>query len=204
MYSPPAFREDRIDVLHAAIRSIGFGMVITNGPDWPEASHVPMMLVPDPAPYGSLIGHFAKGNPHAGAEGGALAVFAGPHAYISPANYAAKRETGKVVPTWNYIAVHAYGTLQPVADPAALHDIISQLTDHHERAETAPWAVSDAPAEFITAQMKGITGFRLTITRLEGKWKLSQNRPAEDRATIAARLAVSDPAVAEAVAATLT
>ncbi len=184
MYLPPEFREERVPVLHEAIRQAALGTLVTLGEGGLEASHVPMLIDPEPAPYGTLIGHIARANPQwrrptAGVQ--ALAMFLGPDAYISPAWYATKRQTGKVVPTWNYVAIHAYGELRFFEDAERLLRLVTRLTETHEAGRPEPWAVSDAPEEFIRAQLKGIVGFELPIVRLEGKWKMSQNRRAEDR-----------------------
>jgi transcriptional regulator len=127
----------------------------------------------------------SRGNPQ-GVEDGAqaLAIFLGPDAYVSPSWYPTKRETGKVVPTWNYVAVHAYGQLRTFDDPERLLDLVTRLTARHEGPRTQPWAVADAPADFIQSQLKGIVGLELPIERLEGKWKMSQNRPAQDCAGV--------------------
>jgi transcriptional regulator len=151
------------------------------------ASHAPMMLDPDPAPYGTLIGHLAKANPHACAADPAvptLVIIQGPDGYITPSYYAAKQEHGKVVPTWNYTVVHAYGPLQAFDDPVRLLDIVTRLTDRHENPRAQPWAVSDAPGNFIQGMLRGIVGIRVPITRLEAKVKMSQNRPAADQAGV--------------------
>src|SRR5579863_6925945 len=154
MYVPPLFKEDRIDVLHDAIRRTGLATLITNTADGLIASHVPMLLDTEPAPYGTLIGHLARPNPQGrGAIGEALAIFQGPDAYITPSWYETKRETGKVVPTWNYCVIHAYGPLRVIDDPAWLHDFVTRLTNRHESSRPAPWQVSDAPADFIEKQL---------------------------------------------------
>lgn len=184
MYVPPAFREDRIDVLHAAIREAGLATLVSLGADGLVASHVPMLLDAAAGPNGTLYGHLAKANPHAraGVAGvDALAIFQGPDAYITPSWYETKRPTGKVVPTWNYIAIHAMGPLELFDDADRLLHLVTRLTLRHEGGRDRPWAVDDAPADFIQAQLKGITGFALPIARIEGKWKMSQNRPAADR-----------------------
>ncbi|HUZ62851.1 MAG TPA: FMN-binding negative transcriptional regulator [Acetobacteraceae bacterium] len=206
MYQPPAFKEDRVPVLHAAIRRIAFANLITAGPDGLTASAVPMLLDPDPAPYGTLVGHVSRANPqwrHQGAA--ALAIFMGPDAYITPSWYATKRQTGKVVPTWNYATIHAHGTVEFFNDPGRLLELVRRLTDRHEGDRAArgamPWAVSDAPADFIAGQLKGIVGFALPISRLEGKWKMSQNRPAEDRAGVVQGLAEDGEAEMAAIVA---
>ena len=191
MYIPPLFKEDRIDVLHDAIRRTGLATLVTLAADGLIASHVPMLLDPDPAPYGTLIGHLARPNPQArGAVPGvqALAIFQGPDVYITPSWYATKRENGKVVPTWNYVAIHAHGPVEFFDDTERLRDVVTRLTEREEQARADPWAVSDAPAAFIDGMLKGIVGFALPIARLEGKWKMSQNRPAQDRAGVVAGL----------------
>lgn len=187
MYNPPQFKQDDPAVLHAAIRAQGFGSLVTLGADGIEASHVPMLIDPAPAPYGTLIGHIAKANPQwrtMRAEVPALAMFLGPDAYVTPAWYPTKQESGKVVPTWNYVAIHASGRLTFFEEPERLLALVTRLTEHHEAGRAEPWAVSDAPAEYVQGMLKGIVGFELAVTRLEGKWKMSQNRPAQDRAGV--------------------
>jgi transcriptional regulator len=210
MYMPTQFKEERIEVLHAAIRAARLGTLVTLGPDGLEASHVPMLVDPDPAPYGTLRGHIARANgqwraPAKDTE--ALAMFLGPHAYVTPSWYATKKETGKVVPTWNYVAIHAYGKVEFFDDPDRLLAVVAGLTDMHEKPRAGPWAVSDAPADFVRAQLKGIVGFQLPIARLQGKWKMSQNRNAADRSGVVAGLAgergEAEGAVARLVADTL-
>jgi transcriptional regulator len=171
-----------------------------------EASHVPVLIDPEPAPFGTLRGHLARGNPQwqrAAADTDALAIFLGPNAYVSPSWYAAKRETGKVVPTWNYVAIHAYGRPRFYDDVTRLRAHVSSLTARHEAARAAPWAVTDAPEDFIQGLLKGIVGFEIPISRLEGKWKMSQNRPAKDRAGVVEglRREGGSPEVADIVAA---
>jgi transcriptional regulator len=185
MYVPAHFAEDRIPVLHDAIRASGLATLVTLTADGLIASHVPLLLDLEPAPYGTLIGHLARPNPQAKeAIGEALAIFQGPDGYITPSYYATKRETGKVVPTWNYTSIHAYGTLRFIDDKTHLLDIVTRLTLRHEASRPSPWAVSDAPADFTRGMLNGIIGFELTITRLEGKRKMSQNRPEADRAGV--------------------
>jgi transcriptional regulator len=191
LYVPPLFKEDRIDVLHAAIRQSGLGTLVTLTADGLIASHVPMLLDPEPSPYGTLLGHVARPNPQArGAVAGvqALAIFQGPDAYVTPSWYATKRETGKVVPTWNYVAIHAYGQVEFFDAADRLRAIVTRLTEREETGRAEPWAVSDAPAGYVEGMLQGIVGFALPIARLEGKWKMSQNRPAADRAGVVAGL----------------
>jgi transcriptional regulator len=203
VYVPAHFNEDRVEALHAAIRSAGLATLVSLTADGLLASHVPLLLDPDPAPYGTLIGHVARPNPHARAADPAvqtLAIFQGLDGYITPSWYATKRETGKVVPTWNYSAVHAYGTLQVFDDPERLLDVVTRLTLRYEAGRAAPWAVSDAPADFVQGMLRGIVGIALPIDRIEGKVKMSQNRPAADRAGVIAGLEEDGkPALAEAI-----
>jgi len=148
------------------------------------ANHVPLLLDADPAPHGKLIGHLARANNQwrdFDERVEALAIFTGPQAYVSPSWYATKAETGKVVPTWNYAAVHAYGALRVIDDAGWLRNLVGRLTDRHEGTRSQPWKVEDAPAVYIQSQLKGIIGIELTVQRFEGKWKLSQNRPERDR-----------------------
>ncbi|MGC8468451.1 MAG: FMN-binding negative transcriptional regulator [Acetobacteraceae bacterium] len=191
MYRPPAFREDDLPTLQAAMQASGLATLVSLGANGLIATPLPLLYDPAPPPWGMLLGHVAKANPHwreaaAGAE--SLALFQGPDAYITPSWYAAKREHGKVVPTWNYVAIHAYGRVEFFEDAARLHALVSRLTGKFEGGRAAPWAVTDAPEPFIASQIKGIVGVAFTITRLEGKWKMSQNRPVADRAGVVAGL----------------
>ena len=182
MYRPAHFDETRVPVLHDAIAKSGFATLLTSGAGGIEASHVPMLLDPEPAPLGTLLGHIARDNPQwrAGA-GEALAIFLGPDAYVSPSWYPTKKEHGKVVPTWNYVAIHARGPIEWFDDEARLRAIVTRLTEKHEAGRPARWAVTDAPPDYIRSMLKAIVGFAIPIARLEGKWKMSQNRPPADR-----------------------
>jgi transcriptional regulator len=184
MYLPRHFAEERLPVLHQAIREAGLATLVTVTPEGPMASHVPMLFDPDLGPHGTLFGHIARGNRQwrdlvAGMK--ALAIFPGPDFYVTPSWYPTKAETGKVVPTWNYVTVHAIGAIEFFEAPDRLHDLVSRLTHRQEAPRPAPWAVADAPSDYIAGQIKAIIGFALTIERLEGKWKLSQNRNEADR-----------------------
>ena len=182
MYTPTHFREERVDILHAAIGRIGLATLVTHGDAGMEASQLPMIVDAAAAPLGVLSGHMARANPlwkRAGGE--ALAVFLGPHAYISPSWYPSKIETGKVVPTWNYLAVHATGTIEFFDDPIQLRAQVEQLTRTNETGREPPWAVGDAPDAYVAQLLRAIVGFRLTVTKLEGQWKMSQNKPAAER-----------------------
>jgi transcriptional regulator len=182
--------------------------LVTHGPDGFRASILPMLFDPDDGPNGYLRGHLARGNPQwreieasiaAGGDGAgeALAIFDGPDAYVSPSWYEEKRLTGKVVPTWNYVVVHAYGPLRFIDDPAWLLAHVERLTARHESNRERPWQVSDAPEDYVAALLRGIVGFELPVTRLAGKWKVSQNRGEADRAGVTTGLrADADPASA--------
>jgi transcriptional regulator len=205
MYVPPQFAEQRTEILHAAIRRTGLANLVTLGPDGLLATPLPLMLDPEDGPFGTLYGHLARANPqwrHVPAVD-ALAIFMGPDAYVSPSWYATKRETGKVVPTWNYITVHASGPVSFFEDATELLHVVTRLTERHEAARTEPWAVADAPAPFIASQLKGIVGFRMPITAIQGKWKMSQNRPVADREGVVAGLRADGDRVADIVAAGL-
>ena len=203
MYIPTHFREDSVEAMHAAIRAAGLATMLSMTPDGLLASHLPLLLDPDPAPYGTLVGHFARANPHAATVDPSvqtLVIFQGPEGYITPSYYATKQETGKVVPTWNYIAIHAYGTLETFDDPAHLLAELTRLTRRFEAERQLPWEVSDAPADYVAGMLRGIVGVRLRITRLEGKVKMSQNRSPADRNGVAAGLVADGrPDLAEAV-----
>ncbi len=193
MYTPPAFREDDTDVLHGLIRSAGLSNLVTATAGGLMATPLPLFIEAGEGAHGTLYGHLARANPQwtTAPIGDAMAIFSGPEAYISPAWYASKQEHGKVVPTWNYVAVHAYGPVEFFDDAARLHAVVSRLTTIHEAGRPYAWAVTDAPDAFIAAQLKGIVGLRMPITRLEGKRKLSQNRSAADREGVAVGLAES-------------
>jgi transcriptional regulator len=193
MYTPPAFRDDDRQSLLATIRAARLANFVTATADGPMASPLPLFLDESDGEHGVIHGHLAKANPQWRVPplGDALAIFMGPDAYVTPAWYAAKQETGKVVPTWNYVAVHAYGPVEFFDDPARLLDVVSRLTDLHEGGRALPWAVSDAPPDFVRAQLNGIVGLRMPVARLEGKRKMSQNRNAADRAGVSAGLAAS-------------
>ncbi len=196
MYTPAHFREDELAAQHEIIRAARLCNLVSQTGDGLIATPLPMLLDPAEEPLGTLYGHFARANPHWKqlSDGEALAIFMGPDAYVSPAWYATKAETGKVVPTWNYVAVHAYGPVEIFDDAERLRDVVSRLSDLHEAPRAAPWAVADAPADYISGMLKGIVGLRLPIARLEGKRKLSQNRTDADRAGVAEGLAASgDP-----------
>ncbi len=202
MYTPPAFRDDDRDSIHATIRGARLATLVTATAEGLVATPLPLMIEPAEGEHGTLYGHVARANPQwrLAPIGAAMAVFMGPDAYVTPSWYASKREHGKVVPTWNYVAVHAYGPAEFFEDADRLLDVVTRLTRHHEAQRAEAWPVSDAPAPFIASQLKGIVGLRLPITRLEGKRKLSQNRSEADRAGVAAGLGESDDAMDRVVA----
>ena len=194
MYTPRAFALDDLPELHQLIHHTRLAQLVTVGEQGLQASHLPLLLKPDEGPNGTLYGHLAKANRQwqdlqSGAQ--ALVIFAGAEAYVSPAFYPAKTEHGKVVPTWNYLAVHAYGQADVFTDAERLLALVSALTDHHESARAQPWKVSDAPDDYIQGMLKAIVGFALPIERLLGKRKLSQNRSAADIAGVRDGLAAS-------------
>lgn len=192
MYLPESFREDRLSVLHDAIRGCGLGLLVTVTRDGPAATPLPMLLDPAAGEKGTLYAHLARANDQwretlPGSR--ALAVFAGPDAYVSPGWYPTKRETGRVVPTWNYITVQAGGVPTFFEEPERLRALVEQLTARQEAGRPQPWAVADAPEPFIRQQLRAIVGVALPIDRLEGKWKLSQNRDEGDRGGVVEGLA---------------
>ncbi|HEV2642618.1 MAG TPA: FMN-binding negative transcriptional regulator [Candidatus Elarobacter sp.] len=183
MYIPPSNAEHDPAVIFDFIQSNPLGALVTASGDGLFATHLPFVLDRARGQHGTLEGHIARANPHhrqALTTHDALVIFTGPDAYITPSWYPAKREHGKVVPTWNYVAVHAYGTLRFIEDEAFLRRHLEALVQRHESARNDPWAIADAPAEYIAAQARAIVGLELVITRLEGKWKMSQNRSAAD------------------------
>jgi transcriptional regulator len=206
MYRPPAFDVADPSELHDLVEASGAAHLVSLTSDGLVGTVVPLLLERQRGPFGTLVGHLARANHHwRDATPGvpSMAIFAGPDAYISPSWYATKRQTGKVVPTWNYVAVHAHGELVVHDDPVWLEDLVRRLTDHHEAARDEPWSVDDAPADFIRSQLRAIVGIELPITRLEGKAKLSQNRPAADVAGTIAGLSTGSP-TDRAVAALMT
>ncbi|MCZ7566424.1 MAG: FMN-binding negative transcriptional regulator [Burkholderiales bacterium] len=187
MYLPSHFTESRVPVMHDLMRAYPLAAVVTTTAAGPAADHVPLEIDPAPAPYGTLRGHVARANPMWRERLPAtpvLAIFQGPQAYVSPSAYATKRETGRVVPTWNYAVVHARCTLRAIGDPAWLRGLVERLTARHESDRSAPWQVTDAPPDYVDQLLRAIVGLELVVTELTGKWKASQNRPARDRAGV--------------------
>ena len=179
MYLPRHFDESRPEVLHGLIRDYPFGTLVTSGPGGLEANHLPFEL---DAEQGVLRAHVARANPVWQTQAGdALAIFQGPSAYVSPSYYPGKAEHGKVVPTWNYIAVHVSGPLRAVEDPGWLRDLVGRLTNRFESGRPAPWAIDDAPEDYLRKLLDQIVGIELRVTRITGKWKMSQNQPQANR-----------------------
>ncbi len=187
MYVPRHFSEDHVPTLHAFMAQYGFATLVTSLDAQPFASHLPLLIDSGSGKFGTLIGHMARANPQwrgFGEEALALAIFQGPHAYISPSWYDSKQ----VVPTWNYAAVHAYGTPRIFEDHDAVLALLERLVAENERAMAEPWRIDSLSSEFRDAQMRGIVAFEIPITRLEGKYKLNQNKPEADRLGAAAGL----------------
>ena len=197
MYLPKHFAVTEVPVMHAMMRKHPLATLVCHGPAGLDANHIPFLLADDSSPYGTLQGHIARANPLCKAGDLAqevLVIFQGAESYISPSNYATKAEHGKVVPTWNYTAVHAYGRLRLIDDAAWIFAQISALTATHESSLPNPWSVSDAPADYIEKMLGAIVGIEITIDRLIGKWKVSQNQPPANQAgLIAALQQVGDP-----------
>ena len=203
MYVPKHFEETRIDLLHALIREHPLGTLVTTTSAGLEANHIPFEISGEGG-FGTLRGHVARANPvwkDASPDHDALVLFGGPQAYISPAWYATKREGGKVVPTWNYAVVHVHGRLRTIDDAGWLRALVTRLTDRHEAARDDRWRVTDAPEEFVAQMLRAIVGVEIAITRIVGKWKVSQNRPERDRAGAAEGLLREGDEAARAMAA---
>ncbi len=184
MYIPEHFNEPRIDVMQALIRNYPLATLVTLSAKGLNANHIPLHLADDGSPYGSLRGHVARANQlwtDADKQTEVLAIFQSENAYVSPSWYATKPQTGKVVPTWNYAAVHAYGGLKIIDDPARILRQIEVLTMIQEAVFTKPWPVSDAPSDFTERLIEQIVGIEIVVTSLLGKWKVSQNQPPENR-----------------------
>lgn len=187
MYIPKHFEEPRIEVLHALMRARPLATLVTLSADGLNANHIPLLLSDQPAPLGTLRGHVARANAiwrDVSKDVDVLAVFHGPDAYVSPTWYPGKAENGKAVPTWNYAVAHAYGSLRVRDDAVWLHAHLDALTRHHEAALPEPWHLSDAPQDYIDKMMAAVVGIEIVITRLLGKWKVSQNQPAQNQAGV--------------------
>lgn len=196
MYVPEQFRETDVAMLHAQIRRSRLATLVCAGPDGLQASHIPMLLDAAAGPRGTLLCHVARANPQwrSVSDADVLAIFRDEDAYISPSWYATKRETGKMVPTWNYIAVHASGVARVIEDRDELRALVTRLTNAHEAHRPEPWTIDDAPPDYIDALLGAIVGIEIPIARLEGKWKLNQHhRDADLRGAIEGLRASADP-----------
>jgi transcriptional regulator len=178
MYVPAHFTADD-EAVHDLLTHHGAADLVTMTPDGLVATMLPFVY---DRPRNVLLGHLARNNDHwrQTVIGEALVIMRGPDAYISPAWYASKREHGRVVPTWNYITAHVHGTMTVYDDPAWVSDVVRRLSDHHEAGRAEPWSVDDAPEKFVAGQLRAIVGIEIAITRIEAKFKLSQNRPDAD------------------------
>lgn len=197
MYNSKPHQEHDLKRLQQQMLETRLAVLITHGEQGLLASHIPVLIDTGEGEYGTVYGHLARANRQwqelqQGSE--ALLVFAGADAYVSPSFYPSKAATHKVVPTWNYLAVHAYGSAEVIEDGAALLDIVSHLTDRHEQGRDTPWQVGDAPSDYIEGMLRAIVGFRLPISRIQGARKLSQNRSVEDVAGVRDGLASSTDA----------
>ncbi|HVX05560.1 MAG TPA: FMN-binding negative transcriptional regulator [Rhodanobacteraceae bacterium] len=208
-YPSPAFREDRADVLHAAIREMHFGLLVTRPESGFATTYLPWELDVSRGTHGTLLGHLARYNPQSQVPPGgvdALVVFQGPHAYVSPSWYPGKRDDPRQVPTWDYLAVEARGKLVTFDEEARLHDLLVKLTDRNEAGREQRWRVSDAPDDYVRKEMRHIVGIELCIESLTGRYKLSQNRNAADqegaRAGLAAAPTERERDLAQAIART--
>ncbi|CAN5441854.1 FMN-binding negative transcriptional regulator [soil metagenome] len=202
MYLPTHFREDRLEVQHALIEANPLGLLIVASLDGLVADPVPFLLAPSEGEFGILRAHISRANPQAAALADVkecLVAFQASEAYISPSWYATKRETGKVVPTWNYAVVHAWGMPRLIEDTSWLRTQIDGLTALQEGSRPQPWKVDDAPEPFVAAQIRGIIGIEIPIARIEGKWKVSQNRSEADRAGVAEGLREAGDPMADLV-----
>jgi len=206
MYIPPAFRLEDLPDVHRAMREARSATLVTATEQGLIGTPLPILLNEDEGEHGTLYAHVARANPQwkLPPVGEAMAIFGGPEAYVTPSWYATKQETHKVVPTWNYVAIHAYGPVEFFDDAERLLGLVTRLTDLHEQSRQQPWAVADAPADFIASQLRGIVGLRIPITRLDAKRKMSQNRSAADRAGVIEGLSASDRAEDRHVASLIT
>jgi len=203
MYLPSHFEEKRLDVLQALMRQQPLSTLVTVSVDGLVANHIPLHLRVDGSPFGTLVGHVARGNPLWRASDltvQALVIFQGPQTYISPSWYATKQEHGKVVPTWNYAVVHAKGPLTVRDDPVWIRQQLLDLTQQQESPLPKPWSVDDAPRDYTDKLISALVGIEIPIHSLVGKWKVSQNQPAVNRASVVQALGHSTAEQADAMA----
>jgi transcriptional regulator len=182
MYVPPTFAVDSPEAIRALIATYDFATLVSHGQGGLTATHVPVLLEPGRGPQGTLVTHLARANPHAQALDGAetLAIFQGPHGYVSPSLYA----THPSVPTWNYAVAHVYGRARAVTDPQSLRAMLETLVAKHETGRATPWSMAGLSAEYMDKMLRGIIGIEIEISRIEAKLKLSQNRNRIDRAQV--------------------
>jgi len=202
MYDVEAFRETRVDVMHELITAYPLATLVVTTAQGLEANHIPLVIDPDPGPYGTLRGHVARANPvwrTFNADTEVLAVFQGPQGYVTPSWYPSKVQHGKVVPTWNYVVVHAHGSLKIYEDAEWLRALVTRLTESQESQREKPWQVTDAPGDYVNTMLKAIVGIEIPIRRLQGKWKMSQNRLPQDREGVIGALQVQGDAAGSAM-----
>jgi transcriptional regulator len=203
MYVPAHFEENRPEVLHQLIADHPLGTLVTTGPNGLDANHVPFEFAPGEGPHGTLRAHVARANPvwqEVATHPDTLVIFQGPAAYISPTWYPSKHETHRQVPTYNYMVVHAHGKIVVRDDEAFVRGLVARLTRTMEANEPKPWKMGDAPADFISQMLGAIVGIEIEVTRLVGKWKLSQNKEARDRRGAVEALLAGGSETQEAVA----
>lgn len=202
MYMPASFREDDLLTLQSIMQSARLANIVMATSEGLISTPMPLILAPEEGAFGTLYGHIARANKQwtLKSTAQALAIFMGPDAYISPSWYPSKQEHHKVVPTWNYVAVHAYGDIEFFDSEERLLDVVVRLTNKHEQTRAQPWAVSDAPEAFIKSQLKGIVGVRLPLSSIEGKRKMSQNRSEQDRQGVVSGLSKSQDRLDQEVA----
>ena len=199
MYIPDAFAETRPEVLHELIRQFSFATLVSADADGIVATHLPLLLDESRGPQGALLGHVARANPHRqrlSPDQDVLAIFQGPHAYVSPSWYT----TAPAVPTWNYAAVHCYGRPRIIDDANEVRDVLARTVAVYERDMTRPWQLDQQPPLYVEKMSAAVVAFEVPITRLEGKWKLNQNRPRADRESVAAALSAQDDPMARQIA----
>ena len=204
MYIPSQFEQPDIEVMHELIRNRPLATLVTLDSNGINANHIPLHLSPTPEPFGVLRGHIARANPlwrDLVSDIETLVIFHGPDSYISPSWYATKQEAGKVVPTWNYAVVHAYGSLRIIDDAVWVRTQLEALTQQNEAAFPEPWAMSDAPEDFTEKLLEAVVGIEMVITRLIGKWKVSQNQPPQNRRSVIQGLNADGQSEAVAMAA---
>lgn len=203
MYLPKQFAETEAGVLHGLMRERPFATLVVLTSEGLSVDHIPLLVDETGGSFGVLRGHVARANPILKAEPldtDAVAIFHGPDHYITPSWYPTKQETGKVVPTWNYVVVHAYGRLTFIDDESWLRLLVNQLTQQHEAQRDPSWAVADAPEDFVASQLRAVVGIEMPIARLVGKWKLGQNRPEADRSGMIEGLRSENDSTASALA----